>query len=115
MHGSPAYATLIDTLAANDISVGGGAVESSSLALNIALIRSGDFVSILPMSIARPHVMRGSMRVLPLPPLEPLGEIVVYWRLDSSLPAAQLFSACLREVAGELMLDQAGGSGGSGG
>jgi DNA-binding transcriptional LysR family regulator len=103
MHGSPAYATLIETLAGNNIAVGNGAVESSALALNIALIRSGDFVSILPMSIAKPHAMRGSMRVLPLPPLEPLGEIVAYWRDDSSLPAAKLFSACLREVAGELM------------
>lgn len=111
MHGSPAYATLIETLGANDIAVGGGAVESSALALNIALIRSGDFVSILPMSIARPHVMRGGMCVLPLPPLEPLGEIVAYWRGDSSLPAAQLFYACLREVAGELMHDQTGAAG----
>ncbi|MFM0061497.1 LysR substrate-binding domain-containing protein, partial [Paraburkholderia phytofirmans] len=93
-----------------NIAVGNGAVESSALALNIALIRSGDFVSILPMSIAKPHAMRGSMRVLPLPPLEPLGEIVAYWRDDSSLPAAKLFSACLREVAGELMNDERGGT-----
>ncbi|ABE36773.1 bacterial regulatory helix-turn-helix, lysR family protein [Paraburkholderia xenovorans LB400] len=103
MHGSPAYATLVEALAVHDLTPDPGAVESSSLALNVALIRSGDFVSILPMSVARPQVMRGNMRVLPLPPLQPLGEIVAYWRLGSTTPAAQLFNACLKEVSSDLL------------
>jgi len=103
MHGSPAFATLIDTLGQHDAAPAGSAVESSSLALNIALIRSGDFVAILPISVARPHAMRSNMPVLPLAPLEPLGEIVAYWRSDLTLPAAQLFSECLREAASELL------------
>lgn len=103
MQGSPAFATLIDTLSQHDAAPAGGGVKSSSLALNIALIRSGDFVAILPISVARPHAMRGNMRVLPLAPLEPLGEIVAYWRPDLTLPAAQLFNECLREAASELL------------
>jgi DNA-binding transcriptional LysR family regulator len=99
MQSSPAYATLVEVLARHDLTPDRGAVESSSLALNVALIRSGDFVSILPMSVVRRQVMRGNMRVLPLP----LGEIVAYWRSDSTTPAAELFSACLREVASDLL------------
>ncbi|MCP2091905.1 UNVERIFIED_ORG: DNA-binding transcriptional LysR family regulator [Paraburkholderia sediminicola] len=110
MHGSPAFATLIDTLGQHDAAPAGGGVESSSLALNIALICSGDFVAILPISVARPHAMRGNMRVLPLGPLEPLGEIVAYWRPDLTLPAAQLFSECLREVASELLGEHVSGA-----
>ncbi|KGX47777.1 lysR substrate binding domain protein [Burkholderia pseudomallei MSHR3709] len=71
----------------------------------MTLIRSGEFVSILPMSVSLQHVMRGGMRVLPLPPLEPLGEVVAYWRADSSMPAAQLFIECLAEAASELLGD----------
>jgi DNA-binding transcriptional LysR family regulator len=103
MQSSPAYATLAEALRGHDLSPDRGAVESSSLALNVALIRSGDFVSILPMSVARPQVIRGNMRVLPLPPLQPLGEIVAYWRPDSTTPAAELFGACLREVSSDLL------------
>ena len=106
MQSSPAYATLVETLASHDLSPDRGAVESSSLALNVALIRSGDFISILPMSVARPQVIRGNMRVLPLPPLQPLGEVVAYWRADSTTPAAELFSACLREVSSDLLGEQ---------
>ena len=100
-HGSPAYATLIETLMAHGIAPVAGSVESSSLALNLSLQESGDFVAILPSSIARQHTMRGTMRVLPLPPLEPLGEVVAYWRADATLPAVKLFAECLREASGE--------------
>ncbi|PXW25443.1 LysR family transcriptional regulator [Paraburkholderia caballeronis] len=103
LHGSPAYATLIETLTAHDLALAAGSVESSSLALNLALLQGGEFLSILPLSVARQHAMRGTMRVLPLPPLEPLGEVVAYWRADATLPAAQLFVACLREASNEAL------------
>ncbi|MDI7047734.1 LysR substrate-binding domain-containing protein, partial [Escherichia coli] len=80
-----------------------GAVESSSLPLNLSLLIRGEFVSILPLSIARHHVSRGRMRVLPLAPLEPLGEVVLVWRADTSAPVADLFSECLRESSSELL------------
>ena len=102
LHGSPAYATLVATLGAHGIGTGAGGIESSSLALNVALIRQGDFVSILPMSVARQHVITGGMRVLPLPPLEPLGEVVAYWPAAASTPAVQLFTECLVEVSRDL-------------
>ncbi|WP_207003728.1 LysR family transcriptional regulator [Trinickia mobilis] len=101
LRGAPAFATLAETLSAHDIVLAGADVESSSLALNIALIKTGDFVSILPLSVARSHMVRGTMRVLPLPPLEPLGEVVVYWRTDSTAPATSLFNECLREASAE--------------
>lgn len=65
------------------------------------LLKGGDFVSILPLSIARYHVNRGRMRVLPLAPREPLGEVVLMWRADTWAPAANLFTECLREPPAE--------------
>ncbi|MGN6578837.1 MAG: LysR family transcriptional regulator [Bordetella sp.] len=101
LRGSPAYMTLADTLGAHDIAFSGSDVESSSLALNITLIESGDFLAILPLSIARRHMIRGTMRVLPLPPLEALGEVVAYRRIDSAAPATSLFYDCLKEASAE--------------
>lgn len=103
LHGSPAFATLYETLQAHDVVLGDIGVESSSLALNLSLLTSGEFASILPMSVARQHTLRGTMRVLPLPPLEPLGEIVAYWRADANAPAAALLGDCLREASSEMM------------
>ncbi|WP_144113063.1 LysR family transcriptional regulator [Paraburkholderia sp. BCC1886] len=103
IRGSPAFATLAETLAEQGIPLDRSAVESSSLSLNLTLLIGGDFVSILPLSVARHHVRRGRMRVLPLAPLEPLGEVVLVWRADTAAPAADLFSDCLRESSSELL------------
>lgn len=107
LRGSPAFATLVEALAAQGIALDRGALESSSLTLNLSLLIRGDFVSILPLSVARHHVSRGRMRVLPLAPLEPLGEVVLVWRADTSAPAADLFSDCLRESSSELLEGEA--------
>ncbi|HEY0296195.1 MAG TPA: LysR family transcriptional regulator [Bordetella sp.] len=101
LRSSPAFMSLAETLGAHDVALAGSAVESSSLALNVTLIESGDFVSILPLSVARGHMTRGTMRLLPLPPLEALGEVVAYWRTDSTEPATSLFHECLRETSAE--------------
>ncbi|AJP58037.1 LysR family transcriptional regulator [Pandoraea vervacti] len=103
MRGSPAFTTMAEILAEHGVTLQRPAIESSSLALNLSLLRSGDFVSILPLSLARRYVQRGSMRVLPLPPLGPLGEAILYWREDTTTPAAQLFAECLRESSVELI------------
>jgi DNA-binding transcriptional LysR family regulator len=102
LRGSPAFATLQEALALHDIPLDRVSIESSSLVMNLSLIKRGEFVSILPLSIARHHVSRGRMRVLPLPALESLGEVVLYWRTDTTTPAAQLFCDCLREAGSEL-------------
>jgi DNA-binding transcriptional LysR family regulator len=109
LHGSPAYATLAEAWEEHGLVPPQGNVESSSLALNLSLLQSGDYVSILPDSLARRHVLRGRMRVLPLPALEPLGEIVAYWRNDAAAPATDLFVACLEEAAGTLLAGLAQG------
>lgn len=103
MKGSPAFATMVEILAEQGVTLQHPAIESSSLALNLTLLRGGDFVSILPLSLARRHVQRGNMRMLPLPPLAPLGQAVLYWREDTLTPAAQLFMECLRESSAELI------------
>lgn len=103
MRGSPAFATMAEMLAEHGVSLQRPAIESSSLALNLSLLRGGEFVSILPLSLARRYVQRGAMRVLPLPPLGPLGEAILYWREDTTTPAAQLFADCLRESSAELI------------
>jgi DNA-binding transcriptional LysR family regulator len=107
LHGSPAYATLIEALKSHDVVPGPRHVESSSLSLNITLLAQGEFVAILPLSIAREHAMRGHMRILPLPPLEPLTEVVAYWRPDALQGAGQLFVECLKEAGNELSKDAA--------
>lgn len=101
--GSPAFETMAEILASHGVLVHRPAIESSSLALNLSLLRGGEFVSILPLSLAKRYVQRGSMRVLPLPPLAPLGEAVLYWRDDTTTPAGQLFADCLRESSAELI------------
>ncbi|PYE16205.1 LysR family transcriptional regulator [Paraburkholderia silvatlantica] len=103
--GSPAYTTLIATLDAQGIVPAASSVESSSLALNLALLQRGDFVSILPVSIARSHAIRANMRVLPLPAIERLGEVIAHSRADVSGPATELFVQCLVEASSELQDD----------
>lgn len=103
LHGSPAYATLSQAWEEHGLVPPPGNVESSSLAFNLSLLQGGDFVSILPDSLARRHALRGHMRVLPLPPLEPLGEIVACWRSDAAAPATGLFVGCLEEAASALL------------
>ncbi|VVE43351.1 LysR family transcriptional regulator [Pandoraea capi] len=103
MRGSPAFTTMAEILAEHGVTLQRPVIESSSLALNLSLLRGGEFVSILPLSLARRYVQRGTMRVLPLPPLAPLGEAILYWREDTTTPAAQLFAACLRESSAELI------------
>jgi DNA-binding transcriptional LysR family regulator len=77
------------------------------LALNLSLLRDGGYVSILPLSLARRYVQRGTMRMLPLPPLGPLGEAILYWREDTTTSTTELFAECLRESSAEL-IDAAG-------
>ncbi|WP_208621837.1 LysR family transcriptional regulator [Bordetella genomosp. 12] len=101
MRASPAFATMAQALAEQGVTLGQPAIESSSLALNLSLLRRGDYISILPLSLARRYVQRGSMRVLPLEPLAPLGEAILYWRADTITPAVELFAACLRESSSE--------------
>ncbi|KGD87978.1 LysR family transcriptional regulator [Achromobacter sp. RTa] len=107
MQGSPAFATMVEILAEHGVTLLRPTIESSSLALNLSLLRAGGFVSILPLSLARRYVQRGTMRMLPLPPLGPLGEAILYWREDTTTSTTQLFADCLRESSAEL-IDAAG-------
>lgn len=107
LHGSPAYATLIETLTSHDVAPGASHIESSSLSLNVTLLTHGEFVSILPLSTAREHAMRGHLRVLPLAPLEALTEVVAYWRADALPGAGQLFVECLKEAGTEIRKERA--------
>ena len=43
------------------------------------------------------------MRMLPLPPLGPLCEAILYWREDTTTSTTQLFAECLRESSAELI------------
>ncbi|ADP17106.1 bacterial regulatory helix-turn-helix protein, LysR family protein 126 [Achromobacter xylosoxidans A8] len=103
MQGSPAFATMVEILAEHGVTLLRPTIESSSLALNLSLLRDGGYVSILPLSLARRYVQRGTMRMLPLPPLGPLGEAILYWREDTTTSTTQLFAECLRESSAELI------------
>jgi DNA-binding transcriptional LysR family regulator len=107
MQGSPAFATMVEILAEHGVTLLRPTIESSSLALNLSLLRDGGYVSILPLSLARRYVQRGTMRMLPLPPLGPLGEAILYWREDTTTSTTELFAECLRESSAEL-IDAAG-------
>ncbi|WP_207382757.1 LysR family transcriptional regulator, partial [Bordetella holmesii] len=52
MRASPAYATMMQALAEHGVTLGQPAIESSSLALNLSLLRRGGYISLLPLSFA---------------------------------------------------------------
>ncbi|MGF7001083.1 LysR family transcriptional regulator [Paraburkholderia sp. GAS32] len=96
---SPSYIALARLMEDHGVDINDAWVESSSVLLNIELLARGSFVSILPLSYAREHVAHGRICLLPTPPLEQLGEVIMCRRADLENPAALVIADCVREEA----------------
>ncbi len=97
--GSPAHGALEALLAGHGLSVPPGAVESISLALNLALLTHQPFIGLLPRGFAQQCVAEGRMVVLPLDTANLLAEIRAFWREDAAHPAREVLLDCLTQAA----------------
>jgi DNA-binding transcriptional LysR family regulator len=101
--GSAASATISQTFRACGLEPPRGAVFSTSLQMNNALMRNGPYIAMWPASVVRLGAKDLSIKALPvkLPVVpRPVGIITLKGRTIS--PLAQLFIECAHEVAKSL-------------
>jgi DNA-binding transcriptional LysR family regulator len=83
------------------------AVKTVSIQLTASLVASGEFVGILPASVAARSVHQAALKVLPLKFSRPRISAEIVFLKDRTLsPAVGLFIDCAREVAGSLIRGQ---------
>jgi DNA-binding transcriptional LysR family regulator len=79
-------------------------VKTIAIQLTVSLIASGEFVGILPTSVATLGVHQAALRVLPLESPGPrISAEIVFLRNRTLSPAVQSFLNCTREVAKSLV------------
>jgi DNA-binding transcriptional LysR family regulator len=79
-------------------------VKTIAIQLTVSLIASGEFVGILPMSVAALSAHQASLRVLPLKSPGPrISAEIVFLKNRTLSPAVEVFIDCTREVAKSLV------------
>lgn len=79
-------------------------LKTVAIQLTVSLIASGEFVGILPASVAALSWHRAALRVLPLTSTGPrISAEIVFLRNRTLSPAVQSFINCTREVAKSLV------------
>jgi DNA-binding transcriptional LysR family regulator len=79
-------------------------VKTIAIQLTVALIASGEFVGILPASVAALSAHQAALRVLPLKSPGPrISAEIVFLKNRTLSPAVQSFINCTREVAKSLV------------
>jgi len=79
-------------------------VKTIAIQLTVSLIASGEFVGILPTSVATLSAHQAALRVLPLKSPGPrISAEIVFLRNRTLSPAVQSFINCTREVAKSLV------------
>jgi DNA-binding transcriptional LysR family regulator len=79
-------------------------VKTIAIQLTVSLIASGQFVGILPASVATLSARRASLKVLPLKPVGPrISAEIVFLKNRTLSPAVEAFIDCTREVAKSLV------------
>ena len=79
-------------------------VKTIAIQLTVSLIASGEFVGILPTSVATLGVHQAALKVLPLKSPGPrISAEIVFLRNRTLSPAVQSFLTCTREVAKSLV------------
>jgi DNA-binding transcriptional LysR family regulator len=74
-------------------------VQTISIELTTSLVASGEFVGILPISVARLKAGQAALRVLPIKPVGPrVSAEIVFVRNRTLSPAVDSFINCVREV-----------------
>jgi len=97
--GTNAHAALSALLANHGHRIPDGAVESVSVALNLALLARGRFVGLLPRRMAWDLTGQGRMAILPLDTGRLLSETRVFWRTDDDDASQGLVLDCLVEAS----------------
>lgn len=79
-------------------------VKTVSIQLTASLIASGEFVGMLPTSVAALSVHRAALRVLPIKSSGPrISAEIVYLKNRTLSPAVESFIKCARETASSLV------------
>ncbi|QQO33123.1 LysR family transcriptional regulator [Bradyrhizobium diazoefficiens] len=74
-------------------------VKTISIELTTSLVASGEFVGILPISVARLKAARAALRVLPIKPVGPrVSAEIVFVKNRTLSPAVESFVNCVRDV-----------------
>lgn len=74
-------------------------VKTISIELTTSLVASGEFVGILPISVARLKAGRAALRVLPIKPVGPrVSAEIVFVKNRTLSPAVESFVNCVRDV-----------------
>jgi DNA-binding transcriptional LysR family regulator len=97
-------ALIAEVFRANSFSPPRQSVKTIAIQLTVSLIASGEFVGILPTSVAALSAHRAGLRVLPLKPAGPrISAEIVFLRNRTLSPAVESFINCAREVAVSLV------------
>jgi len=89
---------------ANDVSPPKPVVKTVAIQLTVSLIASGEFVGILPASVAALSAHRTALRALPLKSAGPrISAEIVFLKNRTLSPAVEAFINCAREVTKSLV------------
>jgi len=95
---------IAEVFRANDLSPPRPLVKTIAIQLTVSLIASGEFVGILPASVAALSAHQASLKVLPLKSLGPrISAEIVFLKNRTLSPAVGSFIACARKVAKSLV------------
>jgi DNA-binding transcriptional LysR family regulator len=79
-------------------------VKTIAIQLTVSLIASGEFVGILPTSVAALSAHQAALKVLPLKSPEPrISAEIVFLKNRTLSPAVESFIKCVREIATSLV------------
>ena len=93
-------ALVAEVFRANDFSPPKPLVKTISIQLTVSLIASGEFVGILPTSVARLSAHQAALRVLPLKSAGPrISAEIVFLKNRTLSPPVESFIKCVREIA----------------
>jgi DNA-binding transcriptional LysR family regulator len=95
----PEHRATLQWLEARGVRVPTSRVESRSLLANIGLLETGNYLSLVPQSTARLYARQRRLSLLPFPPCNVLGPLLLVWRDSLLSPAVQLLADCLRHEA----------------
>lgn len=97
-------ALVAEVFRANDFLPPKPVVKTVSIQLTASLIASGEFVGILPMSVATLGAHHATLRALPLKSSGPgISAEIVFLKNRTRSPAVELFISCAREVTKSLV------------
>ena len=98
-------ALVAEVFRASDVSPPRPLVKTIAIQLTVSLIATGEFVGILPASVAALSAHQAALKVLPIKSAGPrISAEIVFLRNRTLSPAVQAFINCTREVAKSLVL-----------